>query len=300
MNRRGFLKAAGGAALAAAATGLRATAGSGSSVRCGFAGRRPVPSASSAGPEARTGVPFSLGLASYTFREFDLEAVIAAARRLDLKKICLKDMHLPLDAPPGELRAAADKIRAAGLDLYACGVVYMKTAAEVEAAFRYAQTAGVRLIVGVPSPSLLPLADRLARETGIGLAIHNHGPGDEVYPTPRSVYDRIRTFAPNLGLCLDAGHTARAGLDPAVEAEACADRLLDVHLKDVTAASAAGEAVEAGRGVIHLAAFLRVLARIGFRGVAAFEYEKDGKDPLPGLAESVGYIHGLLAADRSR
>lgn len=271
-NRRDFLKAAGAAALALASTEAGAAGGT-------EAAERPV---------------LSLGLASYTFREFDLEAVIAMARRLGLEKICLKNMHLPLDAPAERLRDLAGRVRGAGLDLYACGVVYMNTAGEVETAFRYAQTAGVRLIVGVPAPLLLPLVDRLVRETGVALAIHNHGPGDEVYPTPRSAYERIRTLSPGLGLCLDVGHTARAGLDPAVEAEACADRLLDIHLKDVTAASAAGEAVEVGRGVIDIAALLRVLARIGYRGVAAFEYEKDGKDPLPGLAESVGYIRGLL------
>jgi len=277
-KRRDFLKTAGAATLALASTGTDAPARS----------------------EAAEAPLFSLGLASYTFREFDLDSVIAKANRLGLKKICLKDMHLPLDAPPERLRAIADKVRAEGLDLYACGVVYMTSAAEAEAAFRYAQTAGVRLIVGVPTRPLLPLIDRLVRETGIGLAIHNHGPGDEVYPTPRSAYGRIRTLFPGLGLCLDAGHTARAGLDPAAEAEACADRLLDVHLKDVTAASAAGVGVEVGRGVIDVGALLRVLERIGYRGVAAFEYEKDGKDPLPGLAESVGYVRGLLAAFRSR
>ena len=37
-------------------------------------------------------------------------------------------------------------------------------------------------------------------------------------------------------------------------------------------------------------------ATINFQGLAGFEYEKgDGKDPLPGLAESVGYAKGLLA-----
>ncbi len=279
-NRRGFLKAAGGAALAFAAAGAGVRA--------------------SAKTESGASPAFSLGLASYTFREFDLDAVIAMTRRLGLDKICLKDMHLPLDAPPERLRAIADKVRKAGLDLYACGVIYMNTAAEAEAAFRYARTAGVRLIVGVPAPPLLPLVDRLVRKTGIGLAIHNHGPGDEVYPTPRSAYEKIRSLSEGLGLCLDVGHTARAGLDPAAEAEACADRLLDVHLKDVTAASAAGEAVEAGRGVIDIGAFLSVLGRTGFRGVAAFEYEKDGQDPLPGLAESVGYVRGLLAAGQAR
>ena len=28
--------------------------------------------------------------------------------------------------------------------------------------------------------------------------------------------------------------------------------------------------------------------------VVSFEFEKDGKDPLPGLAESVGYVRGVI------
>ena len=31
-----------------------------------------------------------------------------------------------------------------------------------------------------------------------------------------------------------------------------------------------------------------------YSGVLSFEYEKDGKDPLAGLAESVGYVRGVL------
>ena len=37
------------------------------------------------------------------------------------------------------------------------------------------------------------------------------------------------------------------------------------------------------------------LLKIKYQGLVGFEYEKDGKDPVPGLAESVGYIKGLLA-----
>jgi hypothetical protein len=33
-----------------------------------------------------------------------------------------------------------------------------------------------------------------------------------------------------------------------------------------------------------------------YHGIVAFEFEKDPKDPLPGLAESVGYVRGVLAA----
>ena len=50
-----------------------------------------------------------------------------------------------------------------------------------------------------------------------------------------------------------------------------------------------------GRGVIDIPKFVRALIKINYQGTAAFEYEKDGPDPLPGLAESVGYLRGILA-----
>jgi sugar phosphate isomerase/epimerase len=252
------------------------------------------PSGSSTGGPL-TKVPFSLGLASYTFREFDLGAALAMARRAGLDRICLKDMHLPLDKPADGIAAVAAKIRTAGFTFYGCGVVYMTNASEVERAFAYARAASLEVIIGVPNHDLLPLVDRKVKETGIRVAIHNHGPGDLVYPTPRMVLDRIRTLDPGVGLCLDIGHCQRSGIDPSAAAEECAARLIDVHLKDETAATKDGSPVEMGRGVIDIPRFLRTLVRVGFKGTASFEYEKDGKDPLPGLAESVGYTRGVLA-----
>jgi len=48
--------------------------------------------------------------------------------------------------------------------------------------------------------------------------------------------------------------------------------------------------------VIDIPRFLRTLLKIKYAGVVSFEYEKDENDPLPGLAESVGYVKGALAA----
>jgi sugar phosphate isomerase/epimerase len=218
------------------------------------------------------------------------------ARRLALERLVLKSMHLPLESPESEIAAAAQKVRAAGLDLYGCGVVYMTNAAEVEQGFRYAKAAGMRMIIGSPNPELLGLVEEKVREFDIRLAIHNHGPEDKVYPTPASVYDRIRELDPRVGLCIDIGHTMRAGVDPGKAAQDCADRVLDFHVKDVSAATRDGQTVEMGRGVIDLPGFVRTIVRLGYVGTLAFEFEKDEKDPLPGVAESVGYMRGLLAA----
>lgn len=275
MTRRAFLGASTGAAVLALDRAARASV--------------PVPARPASGP------PFELGLASYTFREFDLDATLAKARRLGLRRIALKDMHLPLDSPDALIRATVAKAGALGLTVYGCGVVYMTSESEVDRAFEYARAAGMGVIVGVPEHGLLGRAEAKVCETGIRLAIHNHGPGDRRYPTPRSVLDLVGGLDPRIGVCLDVGHCQRAGVDPSEAAAACGPRLLDVHLKDVTASTEAGVAVEVGRGVVDVPRFLRTLASMGFEGTAAFEYEKDGRDPLAGLAESVGYVRGVLA-----
>ena len=241
-------------------------------------------------------IRFGLGLASYTLREFNLEQTIDMTKRLALGKIILKSMHLPLESPEADVAAAAQKVRAAGLDLYGCGVVYMTNEAEVEQGFRYARAAGLRMIIGVPNPELLGLVEKKVKEFDIALAIHNHGPEDKLYPTPASAYERITKLDSRVGLCIDIGHTMRAGVDPSEAAQRCAGRLLDFHVKDVTSAAKEGDTIEMGRGVIDIPKFVRTIIKLGFPGTLAFEFEKDGSDPLPGLAESVGYLRGVLAA----
>ena len=98
-----------------------------------------------------------------------------------------------------------------------------------------------------------------------------------------------------IGLCIDIGHTKRLGLDPSEAAKKYADRLHDVHIKDVSAETAEGSTIEIGRGVIDIPKFLRTLQKIDYQGNVSFEFEKDGKDPLPGVAESVGYVRGVLS-----
>ncbi|MDH5384495.1 MAG: sugar phosphate isomerase/epimerase, partial [Candidatus Aminicenantes bacterium] len=169
----------------------------------------------------------NLGMASYTFRKFNLEDTVAMTNRLGLERIAFKSFHLPLESTEEEIRSTAAKVRAAGLDLYGCGVVYMQNEEEVERAFHYAKTAGMKVIIGAPNSDLLGLVNKRVNIYDIKLAIHNHGPDDEHYPTPESAYARIKDLDPRIGLCIDIGHTQRAGVDPSVSAEKFADRLLD-------------------------------------------------------------------------
>ena len=240
-------------------------------------------------------LPFELGLASYTCRKFDLAKTLEMTNRVGLKHIALKDVHLAMNSSPEQIKEVVAQVKAAGLDLYGGGVIYMRNEAQVNQAFDYAKAAGMRVIIGVPEPDLLPLVDKKVKEYDIKVAIHNHGPTDKVYPIPATAYEKIKDLDKRIGLCDDIGHTTRAGVDVATSIEQFADRLLDVHIKDVTAADPKGGVTEVGRGVINIPQIIRTLVKINYTGLVSFEYEKSENDPLPGLAESVGYVRGVMA-----
>ncbi|MHC4534617.1 MAG: sugar phosphate isomerase/epimerase family protein [Planctomycetota bacterium] len=239
---------------------------------------------------------FKLGLASYTLRKFNLDDTLAMAKRLGFKYICFKSMHLPLDSTPAQIRSVVAKVKKAGLILYGGGVISMKKEAQVHQAFDYAKAAGMKVIIGVPAPELLQLVNKKVRQYDIKVAIHNHGPGDKLYPTPARAIEKIKDLDKRIGLCHDIGHTIRIGSDPIAESKKFADRLLDVHIKDVSEVTANGHSVEIGRGVIDIPKFLKILVKVNYSGIVSFEYEKDADDPMTGLAESVGYVRGVLAA----
>jgi inosose dehydratase len=256
--------------------------------------------ASAAGRDAPVGakqeIPFHLGLASYTLRNFDLDRALAMTRRVGLERICLKSMHLPLDAKPAQIAEAVDKVKRAGLLLYGGGVITMKTERDIVQALEYAKAAGMHLINAAPVPEVLPILDAQIKKYDVVVAIHNHGPTDRYFPTPQSVYDAVKSLDHRIGLCIDIGHTVRVGADLLGSVRNCGDRLFDLHIKDVTAATPQGRGTPLGRGIIDFPGLVRALIDVKFKGVAAFEYEEHADDPLPGLAECVGYMNGVLAA----
>jgi len=272
-DRRQFLQLAGAGVAACAAAGTRI--------------------ASAAAPAVP--MPFQLGMASYTFRQFPVDQALEMTKRLGLTRITFKDFHLKMDATPAVIAETVAKVKAAGVELYAGGVIYMKSEAEVDRAFEYAKAAGMGMIIGVPNYELIEYTSKKAQQYDIRVAIHNHGPDNPLFPTPESAYERIAKLDRRMGLCIDVGHTQRSGIDPSDSVRKFVDRLYDVHIKDVSAATAKGTTIEIGRGVIDIPKLLRTLREVRYSGTLALEFEKDAKDPLPGSAESIGYLRGVLA-----
>ena len=238
-----------------------------------------------------------VGIAGYSFVKFNLEQSLSMMKRIGVNQLSLKDFHLPQNSTQEQIDRVMNACKNAGINVYALGVIYMKSKEAVDTAFSYAQKTGVNMIVGVPNYDLITYAEEQVKKYGIKLAIHNHGPEDALYPAPKDVYDRIKNLDAGMGMCIDIGHSMRAGSIPEKAIRDFKSRLFDLHIKDVSVAAKDGKAIEIGRGVIDFPEVVESLRKINFKGVCSIEFEKDMTDPLPGMAESVGYFKGVLAAE---
>lgn len=241
-----------------------------------------------------------LGVASISLQALPVAAVAAALQQLEIGYVSIFRTHAAFEkGTPEECRTAAEVFRAAGIAVATTSVVNLiNDEVAVRRAFDNVRAAGLSLMTCRPVPEALPLVERFAKEYDIRLAIHNHGPEDAVYPGPEEIFKLIQRYDARIGLSLDVGHTMRTKADPAQAIRNCAARIYDVHLKDSLALPGALKDIptEVGRGQMDIRAILAALIEIKYSGVVAFEYERLGVNPLIGLAESVGYVRGVLAS----
>ncbi|MDB5208667.1 MAG: sugar phosphate isomerase/epimerase [Flavisolibacter sp.] len=241
-------------------------------------------------------IDFKIGIASYTFRKLSLDDTIKALRRLNLKYISVKDFHLALTSTKAERLTAMQKLKDAGITPLSCGNITMQNdEADVRRAFEYAKDCHMPVIVCSPHPDSMPILDKMVKEYDIKLAIHNHGPEDKRFPSPYDVYKAVQGYDQRIGLCIDVGHTARAKVNPAEAIVKCKDRLYDLHFKDINTTEPNGTTIEAGRGVLDLPAIVKALQKIKYDRLISIEFEGWEADPLPAVAETIGYTNALLA-----
>lgn len=238
---------------------------------------------------------FKIGMAGYTFREFNIDQTVEMMKRIAVTNISVKDFHMPMNSTQDQINEVIGKFKSAGINVYTVGVVYMKTQKDVDQAFEYAKMAGVHMIVGAPNYELLPYVEKKIKTYDFKLAIHNHGPDNPLYPNATDIWDHIKDLDPRIGICIDIGHTTRDGQDPSADIMKYQSRIYDIHMKDVDKSSKEGKTVEMGRGIIDIPKFVATLRKIKYNGMCSLEFEKDMKDPLPGIAESIGYFKGVLA-----
>ncbi|MGH9161715.1 MAG: sugar phosphate isomerase/epimerase family protein [Vicinamibacteraceae bacterium] len=252
-----------------------------------FGSSRPAQPAASKG--------LKIGVASYSLRKFPLDAALKMCQEMGVEYITLKDVHLPRTDAPETIRANREKIEAAGLTIMGGGTITWKVndEAEIRKDFEYAKAGGFPTIVCSPAPEALDTVETLVKEYDIKIAIHNHGPEDEWYPAPKDALDALKDRDPRMGICMDIGHSVRAGADIVESVSLAGPRLLDLHIKDLSDKNDKESQVEVGKGALDIPGLFRALLKADFAGHVALEYEINESDPLVGMKESLAYERGV-------
>ncbi len=236
---------------------------------------------------------FKIGVAGYTYRSYDIDQTLAFLQSMEVKYLSIKDWWLPLDSTKEQMDAFKAKCREYGVNPYILGPIYMRSEADVDRAFAYAERYGADVFIGVPTYELTDYMIKKVKETGIKVAIHTHGPDGQPFPNIQKVVEIYKDPSLGIGCCMDLGHSVRMGEDIVKDIKKYKDWIYDIHIKDESAASKAGQTWEMGRGVMDFRPIVKVLRQIKYNGVVSLEFEKNGNNPHPGVAESIGYLRGV-------
>lgn len=272
-SRRAFLGSAASAAAAISARpGLAAASGKTSAVR--------------------------LGLCSYSLYKTKFPEVIEAAKALRVRYLNIKpEAHLPIGSTPAQIAEVVKMLDDAGIQLVGTGTTYLQKEDEgvIRQAFEYNKALKSPLMVIGPTARTLPMMEKFVKEYNIKAAVHNHGPSDKHFPTPASALALMKGMDARVGLCMDIGHTMRAGVDPVAAAKDAGARLLDMHTKDVHLSNGKWDGVDCGDGDIDLPGLFRQLQKMGYTGYCNLEYEVKANDKMPGMTKSFAFMRGVLA-----
>jgi len=244
---------------------------------------------------------FKLGVASYSLRKFSRAQAIAMLKQMNVKLVNIKDVHLPMNSSPEEIRAGRKEFEDAGFIIEGGGNISFPKDddQDIRNRFEYAKLAGMPIIVCAPTHATLPKMEKFVKEYNIKVAVHNHGPEDKQFPTPQSVLDVVKNMDPRMGLCIDCGHTARTGVDVVESIRVAGPRLHSMHIKDLADSKAKESQCDVGDGVLPIVGIFRQLHGMNYTGGVMLEYEINENDPMMGMQKSLAYMRGVMAGLRA-
>jgi sugar phosphate isomerase/epimerase len=242
-----------------------------------------------------------LGVASYSFRQFQRSLAIKYTKELGAEFISIKEFHLKIRDDPKEWARGRTEFQKSGLKITGGGTINMveDNAEDIRFNFEYCKAVGIPMIVGAPSAKSLATIEKFVKQYDIKVAIHNHGPEDKHFPAPQDALKLIKDMDPRIGVCVDVGHTTRTGRDIVETVRECGPRLIDLHIKDLKDLMNKDSQVDVGDGVMPVAAIFKELIRMNYKDVVHLEYEINADNPMPGMQKSFAQMRGILAGLRA-
>jgi len=241
---------------------------------------------------------FTVGVQSYTFRNFKLEPALKKTQELGLKHAEFFQAHVPLNSTDDQIKAVKKLCGDYGITPNSYGVQsFVKNHETNKKVFDFAQKLGVKYLSADPTKDSFDSLDKLVDETKIAIAIHPHGPvgGGKLHQwySAEVILKAVKDHHPLIGTCLDTGHLIRAAqlgvmLDPATEVRTMGARNFGLHLKDHD--NARRTDVVYGKGVLNVPEVLKALRDVKFTGYISIEYEANPEDPSADVKECVAIL----------
>ena len=245
-----------------------------------------------------------LGLQTWTLRKLTLAEAIAKASELGIHTIEAYpgqklgggiEGNLTPDLEPEKLEALKKILAENKVAISGFGVIMKATEDEWKQLFAFAKSLGIRWISTEPPADMLPAIARMAKESGVRVAIHNH-PVPSRYYDPVALLKTLEPYGPEIGLCADTGHWARSGFNPLEKLRLTLPRVVTLHFKDLNEWTKQGIDQPWGTGVSDAAGMLAALRQAGFTGVVLMEYENDSDHLLDDLQRCAEFFRSAMDA----
>ena len=197
---------------------------------------------------------------------------------------------------PEKFAAAREKFDAAGILCVSYYAATVENEAQLDVAIRGAKLLGSTNITGDATGDILRRIDERCAQENLTFGIHNHFFKGKKFPfeSPDEVLAALKGRSPAMGATLDTGQFASCGYDTVEAVRKLAPYLKMVHLKDIEATGAEVN-VLLGKGIARIPEVMAELNHVGYAGLIAIEYEKEG--PVnEDLRIEVEYLRRMLAA----
>jgi sugar phosphate isomerase/epimerase len=236
-----------------------------------------------------------LGIGTYTYHALSIDDMIEQLRALKITEIEMsRGEFMTFSKPPVErFESFRRKIDAAGIRCVSYYAPTIKKQQDLDDAVRFARILGASNISGDPVGEWLEAVDQRLTAERMTFGIHNHYFKEKfVYESPEDILNALKGRSNTMGCTLDLGHIVSCGYDTIDAVRKLAKVTRIVHLKDIRAAG--GEInVPLGKGLVKVDQVMAELKRLGYRGLIAFEYEKEGEIKQD-VADQIAYARKLL------
>lgn len=248
-----------------------------------------------------------LGIQSYSFHKFSLVEALDKTHELGLKFIEVYPGHrlggkwgdqtfgYAMDEQTRkEIKALA---YSKGVKIIGTGVFVAEQADEWEKMFQLAQQMDMEFITCEPALTDWDLVERLSKEYGIQVSVHNH-PKPSDYWTPDNLLQAIGQRSQGIGSCADVGHWRREGLDQLDCLKQLKGRIISLHFKDIADKPADGgwqNDVIWGTGILDVKGMLQLLKEQSYKGVFSIEYEYNWENSVPDIRQCIDYFNQVAA-----